>query len=1238
MALRKADFLISSPDYPDQVILRRGCLLVKDLRRPLLSIPALTMDGYIVVFTGTTCTLLSPSENKTCLIIDRRTKSGLTPLFEIPLSYFQTDDLNQSVNLASTYMGADIYTTWHNRLGHANAKRIMGLFPASKFGKTKEDCICNSCITSKIHKTKFPKSSKFIAPHIGHTFSVDTAGPFRIRDPFGNRYFTLAIDIKSKYTTFISFKRKSELASFIISHVNMVERMQQPKKVVMIMSDGALNETNLVKWIKDRGITLYIVAPNSSRLNGHVERSIRTICESGRAMMTAAGLPPTFYLLACREATRIKNLLAVQSTKLSTTGRPLSPLEEWEGRDHGSIDNLLSNLRTFGCLCYRLRGSDKQSSKGERCIMLGAAFDNPNAYLLMSLERKSYFTSRDVVCNETSFPFKREFQISRSIPTSYARGDPGETSMREPPGQESEFQDVTFEDLPFEDHLQEPSTADNRFEDSTHERVEVPHEEHEDDMNDEAPQEPRRRLRPRRLDQLFEEVEDEPEQKHDNDAEGSDYGAETTPNPPPQLRLRSLISAPPTDIKQEDNHRATQGTGDVNPGPRSTPSTFKIGGVYDSVWDQPAQIVKNNHDGDVQVLFPMDKSPTKLWTVDKEELLGPAEAEINIAECILEPKDVQNILNNPLDWQPIYVDGLLLPSCDFSTRFDTPYGTANLAQQHGGFTNKTDMHVAYLTSSDLVGKVLADTLDIPKYHFTLKNHPLRSMVEEAMWKELNTLIRLGVFSKGRKRQPGDKVVPTMFVSRAKGDAKGMLEKIKSRLTVRGDLENVTVLSYSPMMLLSTMRMILAKHAADLEIRLHQLDVTAAFVSARTKRDIKVTLPDGFHPEGDVNGLVYTLIYNLYGTTDSARAFYEDYFKFHVEELGFETIHADNCYLRKTDPDGSLIEFCTHVDDSLIAQKGQKLWDWYLAKMTARYEYRVAPLSYFLGMAFERNAKTGAISIDQNAQVEKMLRVFNLAGKTKRVSTPVAADSGKIRPSLADIPTDAEGKAKAAKFPVPQAIGHLGFLQQCTHFEITYPLKVASRFIKEWSDKVWAWVKHIMLHLKGKEFSKLIFHGDPTNQQKLSAYCDSDHITDVDTRRSISGFAILLGQDVIDWHASFQTMVSHSSAESELMAIDLCVRRLVATRWKLEQITKTIINLASSVHIDCESAITMSENPIQNNRNCHIHARYFYVRDLINDRVIKLEKISTQDQLADILVTFKTVANFRKLISIMKPQL
>jgi hypothetical protein len=64
---------------------------------------------------------------------------------------------------------------------------------------------------------------------------------------------------------------------------------------------------------------------------------------------------------------------------------------------------------------------------------------------------------------------------------------------------------------------------------------------------------------------------------------------------------------------------------------------------------------------------------------------------------------------------------------------------------------------------------------------------------------------------------------------------------------------------------------------------------------------------------------------------------------------------------------------------------------------------------------------------------------------------------------------------------------------------------------------------------------------------------------------------------------------------------------------------------------------MAENPIQNRRNRHIHARYFYVRDLMELGTISLHKVLSENNLADLLATYKNATTFLHLLKQCKPQ-
>ena len=55
-----------------------------------------------------------------------------------------------------------------------------------------------------------------------------------------------------------------------------------------------------------------------------------------------------------------------------------------------------------------------------------------------------------------------------------------------------------------------------------------------------------------------------------------------------------------------------------------------------------------------------------------------------------------------------------------------------------------------------------------------------------------------------------------------------------------------------------------------------------------------------------------------------------------------------------------------------------------------------------------------------------------------------------------------------------------------------------------------------------------------------------------------------------------------------------------------------------VLFDDKSCIKMTENPVFHDRSKHIEIRYFYIRDMIQKGAIKLQYVSNDEQVVDVL--------------------
>ncbi|XP_059310197.1 uncharacterized mitochondrial protein AtMg00810-like [Lycium ferocissimum] len=83
--------------------------------------------------------------------------------------------------------------------------------------------------------------------------------------------------------------------------------------------------------------------------------------------------------------------------------------------------------------------------------------------------------------------------------------------------------------------------------------------------------------------------------------------------------------------------------------------------------------------------------------------------------------------------------------------------------------------------------------------------------------------------------------------------------------------------------------------------------------------------------------------------------------------------------------------------------------------------------------------------------------------------------------------------------------------------------------------------HLLRYLKGTADFGVLFNSSP--DFSLRVYCDSDWGACSDSRKSVTGFCILLGGCLIGWKSKKQTVLSLSSAEVEYRSMSKAVAEI-----------------------------------------------------------------------------------------------
>ncbi|WVZ74349.1 hypothetical protein U9M48_022542 [Paspalum notatum var. saurae] len=131
--------------------------------------------------------------------------------------------------------------------------------------------------------------------------------------------------------------------------------------------------------------------------------------------------------------------------------------------------------------------------------------------------------------------------------------------------------------------------------------------------------------------------------------------------------------------------------------------------------------------------------------------------------------------------------------------------------------------------------------------------------------------------------------------------------------------------------------------------------------------------------------------------------------------------------------------------------------------------------------------------------------------------------------------------------------------------------------------------------------------------------------DLDKRRSLTGYVFIVGGCLVSWKACLQATVALSTTEAEYMAIS-----------KLRFILELCgINCSCvTIHCDSQSAIYLTKDQMFHERTKHIDVRYHFIRGVIAEGGIKVRKISTHDNPADMMTKHVPTSKFELCSSLV----
>lgn len=264
----------------------------------------------------------------------------------------------------------------------------------------------------------------------------------------------------------------------------------------------------------------------------------------------------------------------------------------------------------------------------------------------------------------------------------------------------------------------------------------------------------------------------------------------------------------------------------------------------------------------------------------------------------------------------------------------------------------------------------------------------------------------------------------------------------------------------------------------------------------------------------------------------------------------------------------------------------------------------------LGIRLTRDRKSGIISIDQTQYLLDVLDRFRMSD-CNPVSTPLDLNQ-KI--SLKFCPKSDDEREEMANVPYEQLIGCLQFAAQVTRPDICFAVNLLSRYKANPGKAHWGAAKRILRYLKGTINKRLVY---TSTQTQIQAYCDADYASDLDQRKSTTGYVFMFQGSAISWNSKRQKTIALSSTESEYMSVVAAIKEAVWLRRLWFGIFSIKLN-GMILHCDNKSAKDIATNNSYSDRTKHVDVKASFINQKINNGIIKMVYLPTDQMLADFL--------------------
>lgn len=475
--------------------------------------------------------------------------------------------------------------------------------------------------------------------------------------------------------------------------------------------------------------------------------------------------------------------------------------------------------------------------------------------------------------------------------------------------------------------------------------------------------------------------------------------------------------------------------------------------------------------------------------------------------------------------------------------------------------------------------------------------------------------------------PGKKSIDCKWLYKTKYSPDGAIERYKSRLVILGCRQTYGVdylETFAPVAKLTTLRALLAITAIQGWFTV-QMDVSNAFLNGDLEEHVYMKFHPGYKGYGSrisaesssqvLTEFVCKLLKSRHGLKQAPRQWFSKLSSI-LLQMHYTQSQTDHSLFVKNEAD-SITLILVYVNDILICGSSNLEIQNIKLMLSAKFHMKdLGSVNYFLGLEISRSPAECFVS--QKKYTMDLLKEHGLS------------DANPLK-----VPMDTHLKLTPTKgtiLPNPhiyqRLIGKIIYLT-VTRPDIAFPVHVLSRYMHQPTTVHLQTAKRVLRYLVANPGQGILLAS--SSAATLQAYSDSDWANCPVTRRSTSGFCILLGQSPISWKAKKQGVVARSTAEAEYRAMALTVCDVSWLHVLLKDMG--IQNLPPTVlHCDNLAALSIAANPVLHERTKHVEVDCHFIREKLKTGTMTTSHVPSTEQIADLLTKPLSVKQHHYLLN------